>query len=72
LKTSARFQEEVMSISVSESTSTSDLIALLLTGQNWEFAQCNNLEFFKNYKPLSELVNIVDIMVAAGGIYLHV
>ena len=57
-KASTIFQEEVTSILASESTSALDLVALLLTGQNWEFAQCNNLEFFKNHKPLSELVNM--------------
>jgi hypothetical protein len=47
LKPQQDLEEEVTSISTSESTSTSDLEALLLTGQNWEFAQRNNLSFSK-------------------------
>jgi hypothetical protein len=58
LKTSTRFQEEVTKISSSESTLSSDVVALLSIGQNWEFAQRNNFEFFKNYKPLSKIVNM--------------
>jgi hypothetical protein len=54
---SVKSQDEVTNISALESTSASDLVALLSPGQNCEFEQSNILEF-SNHKPLLGLVNM--------------
>jgi hypothetical protein len=51
-------QERVTSNSASESTSASDLVALLPTGQELVVCAAQQFEFFQNQKPLSELINM--------------